>query len=282
MMDHAQFQQLAAGAALDDLDEVERVRFEAHRRSCAECADLSTDLDAVLGELAFAAPSMHPPVALRRDVLSAIRRQSVTHIGATSPILSSASGAPTFGPPVATAAPVAVLPWAQRRPGRAMLAASVGMAAVLAIATIGLGVRTIELDGQVAAARGALAEAQAKVDARTAALVLLAEPGHVTASLHAEPIAPAAEAMIVFRPGSTEAYLMATDLPATPHGHVYQLWYADETGVHALGTFHHDGSRAFVAPFGVDLSTSAAAMVTLEPEGGAVGEPGPQVVFGEF
>jgi hypothetical protein len=86
----------------------------------------------------------------------------------------------------------------------------------------------------------------------------------------------------MFRPGTTESYLLANDLPATPAGQVYQLWFADTAGVHALGTFHHDGEGPFVAPFGVDLGSSAAAMVTLEPEGGAVGEPGPQVVFGEF
>jgi hypothetical protein len=75
---------------------------------------------------------------------------------------------------------------------------------------------------------------------------------------------------------------MADRLPATPDGMVYQLWYADAAGVHALGTFRHDGEGPLLARFGVDLGSSAAAMVTLEPEGGAVGEPGPQVVFGEL
>lgn len=79
---------------------------------------------------------------------------------------------------------------------------------------------------------------------------------------------PSQTAVLVYRPGSTDAYLMAMDLPATPDGQVYQLWVADGAGVHALGTFPFDGQGAFVAPFGVDLGTSAAAMLTLEPEGG--------------
>ena len=29
---------------------------------------------------------------------------------------------------------------------------------------------------------------------------------------------------------------MAANLPPTPAGHVYQLWYADTAGVHPLGT----------------------------------------------
>ncbi|MFP5342312.1 MAG: anti-sigma factor domain-containing protein [Candidatus Limnocylindria bacterium] len=279
-MDHRVFRQLAAGAALDDLDATERVRFEAHRLTCDDCAHLAADLDAVLEDLALTAPPLHPPASLQRDVLSAIRR-SATPIEATGPGLTLAGGPRTVGPPVAR--PVdGPVPWALRRPGRAMLGASVGMAAVLAIATVGLGLRAIELERQVVTARGALAEAQAQVQARSAALVLLTEPGHVTAALHAEPLAPSAEAMLVYRPGSADAYLMATDLPATPPGLVYQLWNADDEGVHALGTFRHDGIGTFVAPFGVDLAASSAVMVTLEPEGGAVGEPGPQVVFGEL
>jgi len=57
------------------------------------------------------------------------------------------------------------------------------------------------------------------------------DPSHLTASLHAEPVAPTARAIVVYRPGSDEAYLMATDLPATPAGSVYQLWIADAGGI---------------------------------------------------
>ena len=113
-------------------------------------------------------------------------------------------------------------------------------------------------------------------------MAVVADPAHETASLHAEPIAPGVESVVVFRPGTADAYLMATDLPPTPAGKVYQLWYADAAGVHPLGTFHHDGSGPFIAPFNVDLGESVAAMVTLEPEGGAQGTPGPEVIFGEL
>ena len=64
---------------------------------------------------------------------------------------------------------------------------------------------------------------------------------------------------------------------------MYQLWAADADGVHPLGTYPYDGTGPFVAPFGVDLGSADAAMVTLEPIGGAQGDvPGPQVVFGEL
>jgi Anti-sigma-K factor rskA len=277
-MDHGTLQQLAAGAALDDLDAAERVGFDAHLAMCASCTALTAELDGVLADLALVAPELRPPASLKLEVLSALRAPVMVDLDAPTAAASPAVESPVAAPP--TAEPVVDL--AERRRWRAVGLAGLGMAAVLAIAAVGLGSRVTDLDGQVAAARVLLAEAQAEAAARNAALTLIATPDHVTAALHAEPVAPDATAMVVFQPGSEESYLMAAGLPATPEGQVYQLWYADAGGVHPLGTFHHDGNGPFVAPFGVDLGSSAAAMVTLEPEGGAQGEPGPQVIFGEF
>jgi hypothetical protein len=272
-MDHGTLQQLAAGAALDDLDDAERVELDAHLASCASCLALTAELDSVLADLALVAPELRPPASLKHEVLSALREPDVVHTDTPTPRADLGGSPPAAAP---------VIDLAERRRWRAIGLAGLGMAAVLAIAAVGLGARTADLSGQVAAARVLLAEAQAEAAARNAALTLIATPNHVTAALHAEPVAPDATAMVVFQPGSEESYLMAAGLPATPEGQVYQLWYADAGGVHPLGTFHHDGNGPFVAPFGVDLASSAAAMVTLEPEGGAQGEPGPQVIFGEF
>lgn len=268
-MDHGPLRLLAAGAALDDLDVAERADYDRHLAGCAACQALAADLDDVVADLALVAPTVAPPDSLRGDVLAALKRPS-TAIAAES----------RERPPLrALPAPVPTSLSALRR---AAFWASAGIAAVLGIVAVGLGAQTVRLNEQVAAANALAAEAQAKIATREAAIALIADPAHETASLQAEPVAPVASAIVVYRPGSTDAYLMAMDLPATPVGQVYQLWVADDAGVHALGTFHFDGQGAFVAPFGVDLGGSAAAMVTLEPEGGAQGEPGPQVVFGEI
>jgi len=100
--------------------------------------------------------------------------------------------------------------------------------------------------------------------------------------LRPDPMAAQATIYVVYRPGTPEAWLMAANLPATPAGKVFQLWWADEAGVHALTTFTCDGSHACLAPFGVDLAAATATMITLEPVGGAQGEPGPQVAFGQL
>ncbi|MGK2850168.1 MAG: anti-sigma factor domain-containing protein [Candidatus Limnocylindrales bacterium] len=263
-LDHGPIRLLAAGAALDDLDATERADYDRHLSGCSSCQVLAADLGDVVADLALVAPTLVPPTTLRGDVLAALR-------GPATPLRDLPSPVPA----------AAAVPAAPRQP-RAALWGSLGLAAVMGIVAVGRGAQTVRLSDQVAAANAAAAEAQVKVAAREAAIALVADPSHRTASLHAEPVAPVASAVVVYRPGSTDAYLMAMDLPATPAGQVYQLWVADDTGVHALGTFHFDGQGAFVAPFGVDLGASAAAMVTLEPEGGAQGEPGPQVVFGEI
>ena len=260
-MDHATLRELTAGAALEDLDPTERADLGVHLATCLECQALTHDLGEVLGELALLAPDVEPPAALRGRVLRALD---------APPPLDGLAPSPRPEPV------------GRPRPARMSLIASLGLAAALGIVAVGLGARTIQLDRELETATAAVIAAEARLAARDAAMAVVADPRHVTASLHGEAVAPEARSVVVFRPGTEDAYLMATDLPATPPGHVYQLWYADDTGVHALGTFHHDGTGPFVAPFGVDLAGSAAAMVTLEPEGGAQGAPGPEVVFGEL
>lgn len=267
-MDHGWLRELAAGAALDDLDDREHRELDAHLVGCESCRALRGDLSDVVADLAFAAPELRPPDALRLDVLAAIRESHGADAAAPAAALTPALALI----PVSTTAP----------PRRVALWGSLGLAAVLGIVALGLGARTAELTQDVARARAAVVEAEQRVATQEAAMALITDPTHRTANLHADAAAPVVAAVAIFRPGTTESYLMATDLPPTPDGHVYQLWYADAEGVHALGTFHYDGDGPFIAPFGVDLGDSAAAMVTLEPEGGAQGEPGPQVIFGEF
>lgn len=255
-MDHGSLRQLAAGAALDDLDPDERRTFDAHVAGCGDCASLSRDLDDVLGELALAAPLLTPPLALRRSVVGALAVTDGSLRGWQPALRQTGSLEPA-------------------RRWRLGAFGALAAAAALAVVAVGLGAQSVRLSEEVTVARSEL-------DEQAAAMAVIADPGHRTASLTAEPVAPVTNAVVVFRPGSTESFVMADDLPPTPAGMVYQLWYADDAGVHALGTFHHDGEGPFLARFGVDLASSAAAMVTLEPEGGAVGEPGPQVVFGEL
>ena len=274
-MDHDAFRELAAGAVLEDLDPGELERLDGHLAACPECAAVAEQLHDVVWDLALLTPEMAPPPTLQGAVLDAVRASTLEE-----PVRIHAE---RISPPDSVATDTAAAAATDGRPRRPrwQTFAPLALAAVLGVVAVGLGVRVTQLTQQNVAAVAAAEDAQAQVAAREGAMAVLVSPDHQTASLAPEALAPNATAVAVFEPGTTQSYVMVADLPATPAGHVYQLWYADTNGVHALGTYHHDGTTAFVAPFGVDLSASDAAMITLEPDGGAAGgEPGPQVVFG--
>jgi hypothetical protein len=262
--------ELVAGAALGDLSTEERLSYLEHRASCGDCLVLELQLDHVLADLSLLVPERVPPPDLYAGIRSAIAADRTTVPARIS-----------VATPSAVPLPVNVVPIRQRT-SRGATFAAVGLAAVLGIVAVGLGARATVLSDELARTESALARVQSELSAQGAVMVAAMNPDHVTAPLQADAMAPDATAFVVYVPGTTESYLVAQGLPPTPDGHGYQLWYADEAGVHGLGTFSHDGSGTFVAPFSVDLANSAAAMLTLEPTGGAVGEPGPQVVFGEL
>jgi hypothetical protein len=268
-MIHEEQLMLAAGAVLDDLDPDERAAYEAHRRACAECRGAELELDHVLADLSLAAPERVPPA----DLLAGIRRA-----------LAAEDGAPQ------TLAPLPPMPQERsasnlipfRRPSRRPVLASLALAAGLGAIALGLGARTVSLQQDLDSASAQMASMETNLAGQGGAMTVALNPSHVTVALHGDAIAPAAEAAVVFVPGKDASYVVARNLPPTPSGHGYQLWYADATGVHPLQTVSFDGNGTFVAPVGVDLAHSSAVMITLEESGGATGDPGPQVVFGEL
>jgi len=263
-MDHGTFRELAAGAALDDLDATERISFRAHLGFCGPCRDDETALVDTAGLLALAAPRRLPPASLRGGVMAAI---------------AAAGNRPVDIP---TAVVDLEVIRRERTRYRRLSFAGLAAAAAFAIAVAGLGASAARLQSDLDAAAGARDAALAQLATSDAAMSVVLAPDHATAMLTPDPMAAGATVYVVFRPGTTEAWLMAGQLPATPAGKVYQLWWADEAGVHALTTFTCDGPHACLAPFGVDLAAATATMITLEPVGGAQGEPGPQVAFGQL
>jgi anti-sigma-K factor RskA len=268
-------QMLAAGAALEDLEADEWREYEAHRRTCAECARLEVELDHVLADLALAVPERMPPPELLVGIRRAIAADAVVERPS-----ADARAARVVAP--SNVIPLVRRERRERRADRRPVLAAVGLAAALAVVSVSLGARSVALSDELGSARAQLGRMQEALGHQGAAMAVAVNPSHETAQLHAEPSVPGATAFVVYVPGSEDAWLVAHGLPPTPDGHAYQLWFADTAGVHGLGAFTFDGQGAFVAPFSVDLAASSAAMVTLEPLGGATGDPGPQVVFGEL
>ena len=260
---------LAAGAVLDDLDPDERAAYETHRLSCADCRGAELELDHVMADLSLVAPERVPPP----DLLAGIRRALAAEVDAPRTVATL--------PAVRQPQPASnVVPF--RRASRGPVIASLALAAGLGVIALGLGARTVTLQQDLDSTSAQVASLEANLAGQGGAMTVALNPSHVTVALHGEAIAPAAEAAVVFVPGDDTSYVVARNLPATPSGHGYQLWYADAAGVHPLQTVSFDGNGTFVAPVGVDLADSSAVMITLEENGGAQGEPGPQVVFGEL
>jgi hypothetical protein len=277
-MDHRAFLELAAGAALDDLDAAEQAALDAHLAGCPECGAEARALVDTAGLLAWAVPQRRPAPSLRDSVMAAI--------GATAPgnVAPAAVGALGGAPIPAAARPPARLLDARRDRARDRRPLLVGlaMAAVLAIAVGALGTTVIGLDAELQRTAAERDAALALLASTDQAMAVVLAPDHATAALAPEPMAEEATIQVVYRPGTSDAWLLAEGLPALPAGSVYQLWSADAAGVHGLATFTCAGSGVCMAPYGVDLGAATATMITVEPAGGATGEPGPQVAFGEL
>jgi hypothetical protein len=280
-------QLLAAGAALDDLEPAERSAWNAHRAGCRDCAVLESELGMVLADLALVVPERIPPPDLFAGIRLAIEaeesrggRQTGGPAPVAAPPLRSAPAAEAV--PVTPPAATPVTSLAAVRSSRRPALAAIALAAVFGLVAVGLGVRTVGLQQELDQSVAQVSALRAEIQGQGAVMAAAMNPQHVTVALESEPLAAGASAVVVFVPGTDSSYVVAQDLPATPSGHGYQLWYADAAGVHPLQTVPYDGNGAFVAPLDVDLASSTAVMITLEESGGAQGEPGEQVVFGEL
>jgi hypothetical protein len=282
-MDHGTFRELAAGAALDDLDPAERAALDAHLGACPPCRDVARELVDSAGMLAYAVPRRTPPLALLGGVLAAVAASEgqPVDLAAAAPTPIPIQGAATADPGD-TSGVILELDTLRRERTRYRRLSFAGLAAAaaLAIAVGALGATASGLQSDLDAATLQRDAAVAQLATNDAAMTVALTPGHATATMKPEPIAEQATVYVVYMPGTPQAWMMAGNLPATPAGEVYQLWLADSSGVHPGTTFTCDGSSPCLAPFDADLASADATMITLEPVGGATGEPGPQVAFG--
>jgi len=262
-VDHAAFPELIAGRSLGGLDPAEARSLDGHLAVCAGCRALQADLAGVVADLALLAPPRPAPSLLGMRVLGAIHAEAaaparVRHLPAMPTLRTGGAGRSVPG-------------W---------FTAGVGAAAAIVIAALGFQLAAVRttLDGQAAR----LSAAEEALAARDTAMAVVADPAHASAWLAPSTDQAGHGVVVLYVPGRAEAWLVADDLPPTPGDRVYQFWHADATGVHAGMTFRWDGHGVLALPVPVDLSGAQAAMLTLEPPGGATETPGEDIVFGEL
>jgi hypothetical protein len=293
-MDHAAFQELTAGWVVGDLSPDERPEAREHLSTCASCARLAGDLDDVMVDLCLSAAPRPAPSGLEQRILSALAAEPATHGGAAAS-RASASVAAAAAPVPPVASGQGVLPFRPERasPGgrlggalRAALSSSrfpqVALAASAAVLIAVMGAHSLDLRRQLSDAQAMVSASTSELRARNAAMLVVADPAHAYAWLTPSGDATSASALLVYVPGSEEAWLLADGLPASPLGMVYQFWYADHDGVHPGPAFRHDGAGVLLLPVEVELAGKEAAMLTLESADGVDDAPGADIVFGEL
>jgi anti-sigma-K factor RskA len=262
--DHRALRESAALYAAGALPEDERRAFEAHLRTCAECARELASFRPVIHSLSLGVPQIDPPPSLRERVVGS-RGQSPA------------------GVPVA----------ARTRPSR-WNAGWLSAAAVL-VAALGLARYNLTLRQQVGGLQQQLQQAlvrldrsERQLDAATRAvnaaqvrMAVLTAPDLARVDLAGQPPAPRATGR-AFWSRTRGLVFAASALPALPPGRTYQLWVVTAQQPISAGLVRPDDAGAVTAFFATapDIPPPVAMAVTIEPEGGVLAPTGDKYLIG--
>ena len=239
---------LTGAYAVGALDPAELAEFEAHLVDCPEC---SAEVRGLLGTAArlASAEAVEPPARLKAAVMAQIATtRQLPPLEAPRAEESGEAAAPAEGG--------VVVP--MRRPGWSWgQKALASAAAVLAVVSIGL---------SALLAQSSSTRQQLDAQQQTITRVLTASDARTLAG----PVEGGGRGAVVVSPSLGTTVFVASQLPAAPTGHTYELWYlgADGNAVPA-GTFvpGADGHATTVltgAP-----GQAAAVGMTVEPAGGS-------------
>ena len=190
-MSHREFEELAAGYVLGALEPDDEHDFQRHLDGCATCEATVRELEAVAGELAYAAPPVDPPDTL----WAGIRRQ-------IEPEAARPVAAPGASP-------------RRRGRGRGLLQGLAAAAAIVLVAV--LSVWTLNLREQNTAIRD-------RVAALERATQLANDPNASLVTLDDAPGPAGAQATVIASSRQDRGVLLVESLPPLARDRVYELW----------------------------------------------------------
>ncbi|MGX5696624.1 anti-sigma factor [Agromyces soli] len=259
-----ELRELASAYALGALDEADRVRFE---QALATSPELQADVDAFRAAalpLADAAEPVAPPQHLKSALFARLDEveQERPSDAAAAPAAPIARVVPAPAPAIAPAPAVAPAPapsephepvdeLAARR-ARRRLALLLSSAAAVVVLVVGLVVATNWPGPNGWGAQRQMAAIAAAPDAERSSTEV-AGGGTVTLVWSAEQGASA---------------IIAEALPALGDDQTYELWYIDESGAAAAGTFDTGGTETWRVLEG-EFVPGTAVGITVEPAGGS-------------
>jgi anti-sigma-K factor RskA len=247
-MSHSEFEELAAGYVLGALEPDDEHVFQRHLDGCPVCEANVRELEAVVGELAYAVPPADPPdtvwAGIRRDIRSeAVRPEAVPQ--APAPVRAQASA-----------------PARARRGGRVQRLLPRLAAAAAIVLLVGLSVWNVSLRDQNATYRGrvaALEEATRLAKDPTASLVALSDTEGATG----------AQAAVIVSSREDRGVLLIENLPPLQRNRVYELWgvpggkIADAQKALVFVPLRRQGSQAL--GFEVPIQPGTVFAITEEP-----------------
>lgn len=244
---------LAGSFVLGALDSDEEAAVREHLATCPEAHEEIAELGGVVPVLAASVQVVEAPAGLRARVLAAAQADLDERTRASA--AAAAVGSAEAAPPVPFPGPAE----RERRRRRPVAAWILGIAAVVAIAL--LGVSNLLLRAQLDQSQSYQQSVQAVID-------VSAKPGSLTAVLKADGGTGTGLAAI----DSAGAVTMAMqDLAPTSGNQVYEAWVIGGDGVPVpIGSFQvGNGGTGLMTASGVTASSGAVLALTLEGGPGA-------------
>ncbi|HVF57569.1 MAG TPA: anti-sigma factor [Pyrinomonadaceae bacterium] len=300
-MAHEEYKELLALEALGALREDESRRLAAHLDTCAECRDELEGLQGTAAALAYTVAPVEPRAELRARVLAAVREstglstqaedsraadEDEAHKHEYDDARGDGHQAPFSTAPGASTPPFADLSAWQLVASRPSLMygalAAAALVAVLGVASLMLWRQNREMRGELANLSERFETWRGEMAREREARELLSAPGARIAHLEGTAVAPRAQASLVYDEKSGRALLFASQLPPTPEGKAYQLWYIAGGKPLPGGVFttDYEGRVALRDKAPAEIGSASVFAVTLEPTGGVQSPTGEKYLLG--
>jgi len=250
-LSHSEFEQLAAGYVLGALEPDDLRTFEEHLRTCETCPPNLWELEDVLGKLAYAAPAVEPPPALRQAIMREVggsRRRVPLPRRRRRPGLAAA------GAGVGPAAGVRPIPRpAPRVASRLAMAACVLALVAVSVWNVSLRHQNQQINGRL---QGLALAAQLLTDSATAKIQLTGPA-----------VGTGTQATVVASSSRDQGVLLIQGLPPAAQHHIYELWSipgAKMDNATKAGVFPA-GSGVQAVAFAKPIEANTLFAVTEEP-----------------
>jgi anti-sigma-K factor RskA len=259
-MAHEQYQEMLAVHALSALDDADERALIEHLRTCTECRAELDQWRTNASALAFMSTPAEPSPKVRERILAQVRAE-----------LEAGANSNESAPPPS---PAKVVPFVDRRAEmRRRFGALEAIAATIVVALL-IGLFMVWRQNQATQREVATLTEQNRVlheqlRHEREIVAFMSKPGSRLTDLGATPLAPGAQAKIVYDKNGT-AMLLAKGLPAPPAGKEYQLWFIVGNDKMPGKTFGTDptGSGGLNDHIPASAMQGAVFAITLEPTGG--------------